>query len=937
MADSHPIADPAVEVRALRERLCEAEQALALTRFSLDSASSAVFWLDPSGHFVYVNEAAGRALGYSRQELLSMRILEVSPALTPELWRARWEQVKQSGSLVYEVTYRTKDGRVGPVEISANYVHFGDSEYFLGFARNIADRKQAENALSASEARFRRLFETVPVAVIQSDVQGRVLMANPAALHLLGYASMEELIEASLCDFLEDTLERDAYLGRVAEQGEISNAEILFRRKDGGRITVLANCRLVQGGAAEEPRIEGTFIDITERKRVQQVILQIARGVAAATGAEFFHSLVERLGRALQADCALVGELAPGASSRIRTRAVFTDGRRAPNFEYDLADTPCARVVGRGLCLFPRGVRELFPKDTALVDMGVEAYAGAPLFDSKGQPLGHIAVLFRRPLTDTTLVRSLIEIFAARASAELERSQAEGALRESERRFRELLETVRLVAVMLDAEGNITFCNGSLLRLTGWTAAEVMGKNWFDLFVPESVRGDVKRMFAQGVAASNLPEHYENAMLTRAGASILIVWDNTLLRSPEGEIVGTASLGRDVTEQRALEERYRQAQKLESVGRLAGGIAHDFNNLLTVINGYSYFLLQSAVPQSPIAEGLAEISNAGEKAAALTQQLLAFSRRQVLRPQLLDLNSVVLDAVKMLDRLIGEDIELVTHLDPSPARVRADAGQMHQVVMNLAVNARDAMPYGGKLIIESANVAVGDDVLPPEPGLPSGAYVLLSVSDTGMGMTQEVREHAFEPFFTTKASGIGTGLGLSTVYGIVEQSEGRIFLHSEPGRGTTIRMYLPAVQQPLEPLAAPPQAARSTCQGTETILLVEDQPDVRKLIGSVLAGLGYRVLTASHGDEALALAQQGSAPIHLLLTDVVMPGMTGFELAARLAAFRPEIRTLYMSGYSDRTPVNPEAPDSHENSIDKPFTPTALAAKIRQILDRPRP
>jgi CheY-like chemotaxis protein len=257
--------------------------------------------------------------------------------------------------------------------------------------------------------------------------------------------------------------------------------------------------------------------------------------------------------------------------------------------------------------------------------------------------------------------------------------------------------------------------------------------------------------------------------------------------------------------------------------------------------------------------------------------------------------------------------------------------------MNLAVNARDAMPYGGKLIIESANVAVGDDVLPPEPGLPSGAYVLLSVSDTGMGMTQEVREHAFEPFFTTKASGIGTGLGLSTVYGIVEQSEGRIFLHSEPGRGTTIRMYLPAVQQPLEPLAAPPQAARSTCQGTETILLVEDQPDVRKLIGSVLAGLGYRVLTASHGDEALALAQQGSAPIHLLLTDVVMPGMTGFELAARLAAFRPEIRTLYMSGYSDRTPVNPEAPDSHENSIDKPFTPTALAAKIRQILDRPRP
>jgi PAS domain S-box-containing protein len=842
--------------------------------------------------------------------------------------------VKQHGSVTFETSHRTKDGRVDPVEVSASYVLFEGEEYVFGFVRDIAARRQAEEALRASEARFRRLFETVSVAVIQSDSQGRVLMANPAALDLLGCGSLAELLDASLPDFLADPRERAPIARRLAEEGVLPNTEVLLKRKDGSRITVLLSGRIIQGTDAEA-FVESTFIDITERKRAQELILQIAHGVAAATGAEFFHSLVEHLARALQADCAFASELLPGNAGRARTLAVFTDGCRAPNFEYDLAGTPCDHVADRALCVYPTGLRELFPQDALLTEMGMDAYAGTPLFDSRRRPLGHLAVMLRSPLTDTELARSLLEILAARASAELERSQAEGALRESERRFRELLETVQLVAVMLDTEGNITFCNESLLRLTGWSAAEIMGRSWFDLFLPENLRGEVQSMFARGLAAADLPEHYENPILTRTGASRLIAWDNTLLRSPEGQVIGSASLGRDVTEHRALEERYRQAQKLESVGRLAGGIAHDFNNLLTVINGYSDFLLRSVDPLDPIRAGLTEISNASQRAAALTRQLLAFSRRQILQPELLDLNAVVTDAAKMLERLIGEDVELILRLDPSPACVRADSGQMHQVVMNLAVNARDAMPSGGKLIIESANVTVGGQAAPPEPGLPPGAYALLSVSDTGLGMTPEVKDRVFEPFFTTKEPGKGTGLGLSTVYGIVEQSGGRIFLHTEPGQGATFRIYLPAVPQPLGPPPAPDQADLSAHRGTETILLVEDQPNVRNLARSLLARLGYNVLEASNGDEALALAQQGSAHIHLLLTDLVMPGMSGSELAARLAAIRPGLRTLYMSGYANRTPAYRDAPGFQDNCIGKPFTLAALAAKVREVLDRP--
>ncbi len=514
-----------------------------------------------------------------------------------------------------------------------------------------------------------------------------------------------------------------------------------------------------------------------------------------------------------------------------------------------------------------------------------------------------------------------------------QRKQTEDALKESERRFRELLASVKLVGVILDANGNITYCNEYLQQLTGWTAEEVTGKNWMATFVPENNRASIEAVFSDIVEGKASAVHYENEIVTRDGASRMIHWTNTTLRDPDGRFVGCASLGTDVTAQKQLEERYRQSQKLESVGRLAGGIAHDFNNLLTVINGYSEVLLNGTDVKDPLHEGLVEIKRAGERASALTQQLLAFSRKQVLQPKLLDLNAVIGDASRMLRRLIGEDVDLMTRLDPKLGPVYADEGQIHQVLMNLAVNARDAMPNGGRLEISSANAEIDEASVDPLSGIQPGMYVAVSLADNGVGMNAETKSHLFEPFFTTKGRDKGTGLGLSTVYGIVRQSGGQITVTSEPGKGTTFRILLPRARDAeLDPKIL--EADHVPRRGAETVLLVEDQPEVRKIAADTLRRFGYQVLEADSGEQALRISQEREQPIDLMITDLIMTGMTGRTLADQVRQTRPETRILYMSGYTDGGVVDQAKSASEAAYIQKPFTPHELAAKVGDCLAR---
>ncbi len=426
----------------------------------------------------------------------------------------------------------------------------------------------------------------------------------------------------------------------------------------------------------------------------------------------------------------------------------------------------------------------------------------------------------------------------------------------------------------------------------------------------------------------------ETRLVLAGGAARVVRAEGEVHRNAARRIVRVVGTVQDITEQAHLEEQFRQAQKMEAVGRLAGGVAHDFNNLLMLIKGYSELLAERGRADETVRRYAVEIDGAADRATALTRQLLAFSRRQVLEPRVLDLNDVVRDVQKMLVRLIGEDIELATRLEPTVGRVRVDPGQLEQVILNLAVNARDAMPRGGRLTIETSDVVLDDGYARQHNGVQPGAYVMLAMSDTGAGMSEEVRAHIFEPFYTTKEKGKGTGLGLATVYGIVRQSGGNIWVYSELGRGTIFKMYFPRVEAPAETLRGRTSLGDFP-RGTETVLLAEDAEQVRALAREFLEGLGYRVLEANDVQHAIELAQRHEGPIEALVTDLVMPQMGGRELAQRLAELRPTIRVLYMSGYTDEMITGGEGLAPGVAFLQKPFTREVLARKMRELLDSP--
>jgi PAS domain S-box-containing protein len=514
---------------------------------------------------------------------------------------------------------------------------------------------------------------------------------------------------------------------------------------------------------------------------------------------------------------------------------------------------------------------------------------------------------------------------------------------ERRQRFRAEAERDRFYALSLDlfctldAGGRVLDFNPSWQRVLGWSPAEVLERPLRERVHAEDLPA-FEAMLAQ--LAEGLPvTSVETRLQARNGDWKWLLWS---AQPVPGQSI-TYAAARDISLRkgseealRRSEEQLRQSQKMEAIGQLAGGVAHDFNNLLTAILGYAELMTMRTKPGDPLLRDVAEIRKAAERASALTRQLLIFSRKQILSPRVLDLNAVVRQTESLLHRLIGEDVRLVSHLAPDLHPVRVDPGQLEQVLLNLAVNARDAMPRGGLLTLETENVHLHEPLVAGSEALDPGRYVMLAVSDTGVGMDRQTRQRAFEPFFTTKEQGKGTGLGLSTVYGIVRQSGGHVWVYSEPGHGACFRIYLPeaeAVPRAAEPTVSGPAPARAV-RGTETVLVVEDESAVRELTRQVLRLQGYAILDAANGGEALAVAAAHDGPIHLLVTDVVMPGMTGPDLAAKLQAVRPEMKVLFLSGYTSHAMVGGGMLEEGTNFLQKPFTPMDLAGTVRLILDR---
>jgi PAS domain S-box-containing protein len=738
---------------------------------------------------------------------------------------------------------------------------------------------------------------------------------SPGALELTGYPP-EELIRTPIFADLVHPEDRaglwegvQAAIGR----GEPYQLEYRLVRADGRLRWVSEHGRAVGAAADGTAVLEGYILDVTRHKEVEQ---------ALGTGEAQFRAVFEEapIGMALMnMDGYLV-------RSNLALQAMLGYA------EEELAGTIFSQVTHDEDIATDW---ELFG-DLVAGDINHYQITKRYLRRDGGVVWGRLSVaLVRAPDGEPRYAIQMVENVT-------ERREAVEALRLREREFRSLLEHGRDVISVIDSDGDLRYTSPAVERVLGYGRAELAGTYLGELVHPDDVPGMLE-LFERAIQNPGRPRIAELRVRHRDGSwRTLEMVGTSLLHDPA--VQGIVVNSRDVTERREAEEALRrseqqlvQVQKMEAIGRLAGGVAHDFNNLLTAIRGNAELLLADLPRDSQAREDVEEIRRASDRAAALTRQLLAFSRRQVLQPRLLDLNQSVREMERMLGRLLGDDVELATRLDPALKRVRADPAQVEQVILNLSVNARDAMPGGGVLMVCTENTELTAELQEKYPYVVPGEYVLLEVGDTGQGMDAQTVAAAFEPFFTTKATGKGTGLGLSMVYGIVKQSGGYIWIESDPGRGTRVRVYLPVArggadeQGEEEPPARSPQA-----RGRGTVLLVEDEESVRRFTERVLSRGGYTVLAAAEGAEAMALSRQYPGVIHVLVTDLMMPRMNGSDLARRLMAERPGIRVLFISGY-DRDASRTQAPlEPGTDFIEKPFSPEALLDRILRLLEAPR-
>lgn len=703
--------------------------------------------------------------------------------------------------------------------------------------------------------------------------------------------------------------------------------------------------RAAQHGAGSVAGLDGAAQCITEREHWNEALTRLVEATASQFDRAFFASVAVHLSKTLGADCTLIAEMHGNQVESVRTIALAVDGQLADNFEYDLAGTPCENVVRQSVCCHLSGVAEKFPDDKVLKDMGVQGYIGVPLRDSKGDALGLVAALFRKPIVDADYQEAVLRLVASRIGSELERSRSDKSLAESEQRYSDIFNTTHDAIIIHDAHSTeILDVNDRMLEMFQYTREQAMGITIGDISSGVEPYTQARALERLDRAIQEGPQLFQWQAKRGDGE---LFWVEVALHSTiiAGKRRVLATI-RDTTERKRAEEerldleaQLRQSQKLEAVGQLAGGVAHDFNNILTVILGNAEMAVSQLKSDFPEAtrslEALEQVTKSSLRASSLTKQLLTFSRRDVTQPIDLNLNRILADLDSMLRRLIAEDIEFRTDTDPNLKSVRADGGQIEQVIVNLVVNAAQSMANGGQLTLTTQNVTLEEAYTNEHVDGLRGPSVLLTVTDTGHGMDAATCERIFEPFFTTKPVGKGTGLGLSMVHGIVKRSGGNVAVRSEIGCGTTFTIYLPAIEQTRGDriLALEPD---TSAHGRETVLLCEDDQDIRELAAESLRTAGYTVITAGSGREGSEAAQAHAGPIDLLITDVIMPEMNGPALSERLRAARPGLLTLFISGYTSNAITRHGEIDEAVEFLQKPFTQEVLLRKVRAVLGKVR-
>jgi two-component system cell cycle sensor histidine kinase/response regulator CckA len=780
---------------------------------------------------------------------------------------------------------------------------------------------------------LQQMFEAYPDALSIADCSHHVLWANERFTHLFGYA-IDDVIGHPLENLVvpPDRLAESKWVTEAIAKGERITLETKRRRKDGTLLDVSVSCAplFLDGKMAG---FYAGYRDISDRKRVEALssaLYRVAEKSSSAHDLQQFFAAVH----------SIIDELMYARNFYIALYDCATESITFPYFVDEHDQAPPAKKLGKGLTdyLIRTGEPLLATPEVlqAMEERGEVERNGAQSLDWMGVPLkvnshtfGALVVqTYSKNIRYGERDKEILTFVARQLASAVEIKRNEQALRRSEARYRSLVQSSVYGIYRSSLEGRFLDVNPALISMLGYASAEEVL-----ILDPE------KDVFANSEEHSRLIEEFrrtgrldgiEVKWKRSDGSSITVRISGRAVSSSDDPADVLEAIAEDVTDRRALEDQFRQAQKMEAVGRLAGGVAHDFNNLLMVISGYAEVILAKLSTNHPLHEKGKAIQQAADRATTLTRQLLAFSRKQLLELKVVDVNAIVQDMERLFSPLLGENVELVTVLSPQAAHVRADAGQLEQVLMNLVVNAKDAMPTGGKLTIQTQATVIDGSHRRGQQFIRPGNYVMLSVSDTGMGMDKETQSRIFEPFFTTKEKGKGTGLGLSTVYGIVKQSGGYVIVQSEEGQGTSFHIYLPQVEGAAETQAVPvPDAALG---GSETVLLVEDEESVRQLVRDTLDAKGYRVLEADSGEAGLDTAARHEGTIDLVVTDVVMPGLSGRDMVKRLLRARPSTKVLYLSGYTEDAIVNDGSIESGTAFLQKPFSLQNLARKVREVL-----
>jgi PAS domain S-box-containing protein len=845
------------------------------------------------------------------------------------------------------------------------------------------------------------------------------------------------------------------YRKKLTDTGEPQEYELRIQKADGTTFWVHITATIGEDDNGVRI-IRIVLLEITERKRTEDILLFLAQTSSGSKEEPFFYTLARFLAQSLDMFYVCIDRL-EGDGLNATTVAVWCDGQFEDNVTYTLKDTPCGDVVGKKVCCFPASVCQYFPQDTVLQDLKAESYIGVTVFSHTGVPIGLIAVIGRNPITNRKRAEDTLNMVSARVAGELERLEVEEALKESEERFK-ALHNASFGGIAIHDQGVILDCNQGLSDMTGYTREELIMMDGYMLIAPESrqlildnVKADYQKpyeafglrknseMFPMRLEARSIPykgkivrsvefrdlteqkkaekklkeseeDLIEAQRIAHVGnwrldiASNEVVWSEELYKmycfdpslppppytehmklfsreswdrlsaalartaeigipyelelntiredgtngwmwvhgeavfSESGKIVGLKGVAQDISErklaeieQEKLTEQLNQAHKMEMLGQLAGGVAHDFNNLLTVIMGYSAELSSNPALDSLSRQDAVEIFKAGERAKELTQQLLTFSRKQIVQAKVLDINELVNNLHSIFSRLIGEHIEIVSIPSGERALVKADQGQIEQVVINLVLNSRDALPEGGKIKIETSVIAATTKDIETLFRVKPGKYVLISVSDNGIGIPKDIQSKIYEPFFTTKDKGNGLGMGLSTVYGIVTQAGGSIVVDSEPGMGTTFRVLLPLTDEIL-PSEHEVSFDTDLHGKSEAILIVEDEEALAVLFRKMISKLGYKVTVANSGAAAIYMLEEGLRPA-LVITDVIMPGMNGKELADKIVQLVPDQKVMFMSGFTDNIIVPIGVRENGIPFIQKPFTLAEIGGKIKAILE----